>query len=163
MESQKQLIHKIITFLIDIGIEVRVEALAEPTILPGIDVQHGALVFDEAQLKYPGDLLHEAGHIAVVTPERRKRLHGNVGQKAYEEMLAIAWSYAAAVHLGIDAAVVFHPDGYRGGSQALIENFTNGRYIGVSTLEWIGLTIEPKRAVAMERALYPKMHKWLLD
>ena len=84
MESQKQLIHKIISFLIDIGIEVRVEAPAEPTVLPGIDVQHGALVFDEAQLKYPGDLLHEAGHIAVVTPERRKRLHGNVGQKAYE-------------------------------------------------------------------------------
>jgi hypothetical protein len=162
-ESREQLLAKILTFLLDIGIEVNFESLTEPTFLPGIDVRHGVLVVDESKLKYPGDLLHEAGHIAVVTPERRKGLRGSVGQKAYEEMTAIAWSYAAAVRLGIDAAVLFHPDGYRGGSQSLIENFTNGRYIGVSTLEWLGLTVEPRRAVATGGASYPQMQKWMLD
>ena len=46
-------------------------------------------------------------------------------------MMAIAWSYAAAVHLGLDPAVVFHEAGYRGGSGSLIENFAQERYIGV--------------------------------
>ena len=35
-------------------------------------------------------------------------MEGDVGKKAAEEMMAIAWSYAAVVHLGLDASVVFH-------------------------------------------------------
>ena len=57
-------------------------------------------------------------------------------------MMAIAWSYAASVHLQLDPSVVFHADGYRGGSQSLIENFTGGRYIAVPTLQWLGMTAE---------------------
>ena len=41
--------------------------------------------------------------------------------------MAIAWSYAAGVHLGLSASLVFHEMGYRGGSQALIDNFSMGR------------------------------------
>jgi hypothetical protein len=35
-----------------------------------------------------------------------------------EEMAAIAWSYAACVHLGLEPTVVFHSDGYKGGSES---------------------------------------------
>ena len=162
MESQEKLIALIVAFLSEIGIEVRLEPLTENTILPGINVYHGTLVIDETKLKYPGDLLHEAGHIAVVPSDRRIRLHRNVGQRAHEEMLAIAWSYAAAVHLGLAADVVFHPEGYRGGSQSLIENFTSGHYFGVSTLAWLGMTNEPGRSKSTG-STYPRMRKWLLD
>ena len=161
--ERKILISKIVSFLREIGIDVKFENLTEPTVLPGIDIHHGTLVIDESKLKYPGDLLHEAGHIAVVTPERRKKLHKDAGQKAHEEMTAIAWSYAAAVHLKIDIDILFHPDGYRGWSQSLIENFTNGQYFGVSTLEWLGLTFEPKRRETTEKETYPKMRKWILN
>ena len=65
------------------------------------------------------------------------------------------------MHLGLDPAVVFHPDGYRGGSQALIENFTNGRTIGVPMLQWLGLTLDAKRAAESGGAPYPAMIKWL--
>jgi hypothetical protein len=163
MEFQNPLAAAIVTFLLKIGIEVSSEPITAATVLPGVDVRHGTLIVDESRLKHPGDLLHEAGHIAVIPSERRKRLHGNVGQRAYEEMMAIAWSYAAALHLGIDPAVVFHEDGYRGGSRAIIENFSNGRYFGVSTLEWVGLTTEKMRAGATGAELYPKMIKWMLD
>ena len=54
-------------------------------------------------------------------------------------MAAIAWSWAALVHLRLDPAVVFHQEGYRGGSQSLIENFSMGRFVGVPMLRWMGM------------------------
>jgi hypothetical protein len=119
------------------------------------------LVIDEARLRYPGDLLHEAGHLAVATPERRGAMHDNVGDDAAEEMMAIAWSYAAALHLAIDPAIVFHKDGYRGGASELLENFNAGLYFAVSTLQWVGMTYDEKRAKNEGAAAYPKMRRWL--
>lgn len=153
---------RIITFLCEIGLEIKKTSLDQETVLPGITLERGVILVDEPKLLYPGDLLHEAGHLAVIPPEARKQAGANVGKKAAEEMMAIAWSYAAAVHLGLDASVVFHDGGYRGGSNALIENFTNGRYVGVSTLQWIGLTADEKRAREMGIRPYPNMIKWLL-
>jgi len=154
---------RIVEFLLGIGLPVRAGVIAERTFLPGIKIEGGVLVIDEAQLTYPGDVLHEAGHLAVVPVARRGALHLHVGKDGGDEMMAIAWSYAAAVHLGLDPAVVFHDGGYRGGSQALIDNFSAGRYIGVPTLQWIGLTAEPKRASDMGVPPYPHMLKWLRD
>jgi hypothetical protein len=162
MERQMT-IERIVAFLESIGLEVRTGAIEDRTFVPGIVIHHGALVIEPAKLTHPGDLLHEAGHLAVMEPERRRRCHIDVGKRAAEEMMAIGWSYAASVHLGLDPAIVFHDEGYRGGSESLIENFTQGRYIGVPTLQWIGLTAEPKRAVEMGVAPYPHMLKWLRE
>lgn len=162
--KEKNRVGEIVSFLREIGIGVEFAPIEDETVLPGIDVDHGSLVIDESKLKYPGDLLHEAGHLAVVPAERRARMHKNVGQKANEEMLAIAWSYAAAVHIGIDASILFHADGYRGGGDSLAENFTNGRYFAVCALEWLGMTLEPKpNRQTPEAETYPKMRKWILD
>jgi hypothetical protein len=79
------------------------------------------------------------------------------------EMAAIAWSWAAALHLGIAPSTLFHPDGYKGGSAALIENFSAGRYIGVPMLEWLGLTVGDQRAQAEGIAPYPAMVRWLRE
>lgn len=154
---------KIVTFLREIGLEIKVAEFHQPTFLPGIDVDQGALLVDQPKLTYPGDLLHEAGHLAVTPAEKRKRLHGNVGKKASEEMMAIAWSYAAAVHLELDLAILFHSGGYRGWSESLIENFTQGRYFGVPMLQWLGLTVDEKRARHLGIAPYPTMIRWMLD
>lgn len=117
----------------------------------------GAILIDGSRLLYPGDLLHEAGHLAVIAPEKRKRVQGNMGKDRGEEMTAIAWSYAASVHLALEPSVVFHDGGYRGWSKAFIENFTNGRYVGVPMLQWIGLTADNKRAKEMGVEPYPHM------
>ena len=82
----------IAAFLTEIGLDVRTGEVGEQTFLPGIKVDHGGLLVDEAGLTYPGDLLHEAGHLAVMSPARRSRAHINVGNKAAEEMMSIAWS-----------------------------------------------------------------------
>lgn len=152
-------LNRILPFLAEIGIAVREDKLPADTFVPGIRIDAGTLVIDRARLSYPGDLLHEAGHIAVVLPAERAHLSNNLHTGPGEEMAAIAWSYAAALHLEIDPAIVFHPHGYKGGAQALRENFQAGRYIGVPLLQWFGLTHE--RSEDPARPVYPRMSRWL--
>ena len=92
----------ILAFLDRIGIPVAIEPIVGETTLPAMTVRHGALVVDPDRLTWPGDLLHEAGHIAVTDPALRPTLDVVSGDPG-EEMAAIAWSYAAAVEIGIDA------------------------------------------------------------
>ncbi len=157
---QRSLIDKIVAFLRNLGIAVKARNITEQTFLPGIKVSDGALLVDESQLKYPGDLLHEAGHMAIVTHE--KRLAGNVGQKAPEEMMAIAWSYAAAVHLGLEPSVVIHSGGYHGWQETFIESLNGGEFVGITLLEEIGLTAGKSKANEQGVAPYPSMIRWLL-
>jgi hypothetical protein len=150
-------------FLLEIGLAVRAGEISGQTFVPGVQIDHGALLIDEVKLSYPGDILHEAGHLAVMSPGRRQHTHIDVGKKAAEEMAAIAWSYAALTHLKLDPAVVFHPDGYRGGSQAIIENFSQGRYLAVPMLQWLGMTVDEKCGRELAIAPYPAMLKWLRE
>ncbi len=152
-------LERILHFLAHIGITVREHALPGTTFVPGIFIEAGELVIDRDRLSYPGDLLHEAGHIAVMPPSERTALNDDLQSGPGEEMAAIAWSYAAALHIGIDPAVVFHPAGYKGGAQSLLENFAAGRFIGVPLLRWYGLTQE--RDDGSGAAVYPKMSGWL--
>jgi hypothetical protein len=154
---------RIAGFLALIGLNTEPAALAEPTFLDGLTIRHGTLLVDESRLTYPGDLLHEAGHLAVTPGEKRAQVHHNAGVDPGEEMMAIAWSYAAALHLAIDPAVVFHSGGYRGGGQAIVDNFAQGRYFGVPLLQWIGLTADKSSAALLGVPPYPHMLKWLRD
>ncbi len=151
------------SFLGQIGLVVRFEEIGGPTILPGITIDHGALVVDSVRMRHPGDLLHEAGHLAVLPSEERSQVVGTTGADGGREMTAIAWSYAAICHLQMDPSVVFHDDGYRGGAANLIDNFEAGRYIGVPILQWLGLTADSSRATSLGIEPYPHMIKWVLD
>ncbi len=151
------LVLRIVGFLREIGVEVEVGVIDEATFLPGIAAWAGRLRVDPARLAWPGDLLHEAGHLAVADPAR---VEDGVSDDPGEEMAAIAWSFAAALHLEIDPGVLFHAGGYRGGSKTLIENFILGSYVGVPMLAWWGLAIEPHRATPDGPAPYPHMLAW---
>lgn len=154
------LVATITAFLDRIGIPVIVEPVAPGSLLPGVTVRRGALVFDPETIPYPGDLLHEAGHIAVTDPAIRTTLD-DIPSNPAEEMSAIAWSYAAALEIGIDPAVVFHADGYRGGGAYLIPALQGGNGPGVPLLAWFGMTAEPLRAEERGIAPFPAMTRWL--
>ena len=146
------LTEKIAAFVRGVGIEVRAETLDGETFLPGLDIRGGALLIDEERLRYPGDILHEAGHIAVAAPSQRteQRLAPDGG----DENAAIAWSYAAARHLGIDP----------GWSKAFIENFDAGRYVGVPLLQAYDMTVEPPRRgreIPDGTEPFPHMLRWV--
>ncbi len=158
---------KIVDFLNGIGVETVAARLEEETFLPGIRVENGKILFDEEKLAYPGDLLHEAGHLALASSRERPTLNGEVVLSGVlmepVEVSAMAWSYAAIIHLGLDPTVVFHEGGYRGESKRLLNNFTLGVYIGVSGLQDAGLTATGAHAVELNVLPYPHMIKWLKD
>lgn len=154
-------------FLEDKGIPLIETKHSEDTFLPGLRLGPNCIYVDYGNLKYPGDLLHEAGHLAVATSENRAK-SGTAEQSpewpdAGEEMAAILWSYAAALETEIPLDVLFHSDGYKGGSEWLKQSFTDGHYIGLPMLEWIGLAFGPKLAAENNVAPFPHMVKWLRD
>ena len=111
---------KICAFINEAGIDCREGAIPEQTFLPGIDIQKGNIIFDPERLAHPGDLLHEAGHMAVLRPKHRplagnsENISGDITPAA-AEMAAIAWSWAACRHLQLAPEVLFHEAGYKGG------------------------------------------------
>jgi len=149
-------------FLDTIGIELLEEKIEGSTFLPGLDIRQGKLVFDRSLLLYPGDLLHEAGHIAVCPAKERLLLQSNVAadhpEKAGEEMAVLLWSYAAARAIGIDPEIVFHKDGYKGESEWILNNFSSGNYLGLPLLVWMGLAKDQ-----FQQDGFPNMLKWLRD
>ncbi len=154
---------QIIAFVRSIGLPAELGEVADDAFLPGISIAHGGLRIDPARLRFPGDLLHEAGHLAMLPAAERSPVDGRLPVEGGQEMGAIAWSYAAALHLGLDAAVVFHDAGYKGDGASLRENFRQGHYLGVPYLQWIGLSWEANQAVARGQRAYPQMVRWLRE
>lgn len=158
---------KCISFLNEIGIETKFEKLDEPCFLPGLSIRMGAIIIDKEALSYPGDILHEAGHIAVVPAAERPALTASAIEKremrGAEEMMAIAWSYAACIYVGLDPYVVFHDDGYKGGGSYIADNFANKNYFGLPMLQWKGMTLDEANATKQNLPPYPYMMKWVLD
>ncbi|MDE2595895.1 MAG: hypothetical protein KGL44_03345 [Sphingomonadales bacterium] len=151
---------RIVRFLEQIGVGVEIAPVEGPLFVPGMEVRGGKIRIDPDAAGFPGDLLHEAGHIAVADPARRAAMT-DVGDNPGEEMAAIAWSVAAARACDVPLAVVFHPEGYRGASESHIANFEKGAPFGVPLLGCWGMSCEPIRASERGEAPFPAMKKWL--
>ena len=154
---------RIIAFLNDIGIPVELKDLPEGTFLPGVRIEHGGLAVDTARLSYPGDLLHEAGHIAVMPPSRRPEAFADAGADMGEEIAAQAWSYAAAKACDVPPEVVFHQHGYKGASNWLKEHYEGEHaFAGLPLLAWFRLTDMPAAdPEQIPETPFPKMKAWL--
>lgn len=160
----------IVAFLQEIGLEIAPAVLNEETFLPGIEVNAGRLLIDETKLLYPGDLLHEAGHLAMLSSTQRAQAGGQLAPVGDEpanetviEAAAIAWSFAALTWLKLDPTVVFHPYGYRGQAAALLFGYQMGVYPGAPALAAAGLTLLVAEARQQGVPSYPSMLKWLRD
>lgn len=164
MTTENFVFEQILSFLKEIEIPVEYSSLEENTFLPGLKIDKGLLRIDLTQLKYEGDILHEAGHIALMKPEERSVISGNLEGIEFpeaSEMMVIAWTYAACLEIGINPEVVFHSEGYKGYSSGILENFKEGRYFGVPMLQWLGLTNE-KADLTQNPPItaYPIMKAW---
>ena len=152
---KEELINKLTGFVQRAGVPVRVEPIEGETFLAGLTIINGTLVVDAARLDWPGDILHEAAHIALSPPSRRGTLGGKLTITPAEEMAALAWSYAAAVAAEIDPLIVFHEGGYKQGGAQLAAQYASGLPPGgpgVPMLQWWGLTTG-----------FPRMNTWLRE
>lgn len=164
---QSELTGKIAKFLNEIGIRTIPAEFDAETFLPGVMVKNGALLVDEKKLLFPGDLLHEAGHLAVAPADLRQALSDEVALPEFNlnvlEAQAITWSYAACLHLEIDPRVVFHKNGYKGQSEHLLLNFSFGVFVGLNGLEEYGMAFSEAKSRENGAPAFPKMQKWLRD
>jgi hypothetical protein len=163
--SAPALIDQIVAFLRSIGIEAIEESVPNDSFLPGLQISSGRILFDRVHLLWPGDLLHEAGHIAVTPAALRSALNGDVaGHEDLSndgEVESIAWSFAAARALALDPGVVFHSAGYRGHAEGLLRTYSLGVYPGVAGLEAWGMTLGAAAAQKLGVPAYPNMQCWL--
>ncbi|HWY24559.1 MAG TPA: hypothetical protein VNX47_06550 [Nevskia sp.] len=156
---------RIVAFLRGIGIEVIEGEVPQDSFLPGLRIAAGRLVYDPARLCWPGDLLHEAGHLAVMPAALRGLLDDRIEvppeAEHAGEIEAMAWSYAAVRALELDPAVLFHQGGYRGHSEGLLLSFGLGVYPGSGGLQAAGMSLSPAQAAAAGTQPYPSMQRWL--
>ena len=143
-----------------VGIPVRRGAVTG-NLLPGVMIDRGALVIDEGSLRFPGDVLHEAGHIAVLSPGERMQVAGTLPAEGGQEMAALAWSYAMAVAFAPPLEVVFH-DQFKAGGPWLRETFTAGHWLGAPLLQCWDMTRAPNSPPGFEHLpVFPAMARWL--
>lgn len=132
------------SFLDRIGIVCREGAIEGETFLPGLLIDQGSLTIDLSKLSYPGDILHEAGHIALTDPAKRPFLNQEMlnaqSGKESEEIGVLLWTFLASREIGFPDDFVFHAGGYKGQSTWLMEQYQAGHYIGLPLLVWMGIT-----------------------
>lgn len=152
-------------FLDALGMGWRFGNVPANAFLPGLEVVSGVIVIDKAQLRHPGDILHEAGHIALLPAEKRDSFSGNLAEShpehAGDEVGVILWSYAACLHLGLPVDFVIHDGGYKDGADWLREQFSAGTFIGLPLLVWMGLCEDPAKAKLEGREGFPRMLRWM--
>ena len=157
----------IVAFLTEIGLPVREDKIPDETFLPGLCISNGTLLFDRTRLKWPGDLLHEAGHLAVTPAAQRHKLDDRLsGQEEAPyagEIETTAWSFAAAAHLSLPLTELFHSGGYRGCGDRLVFTYSSGCYPGAAGLAHAGLTAIGADARAAGVPPYPHMLRWLRE
>jgi hypothetical protein len=182
MTSMKhaETLEPVLTFLETIGVDCRAGDVHPDSFLPGIEIQQGRLIFDADKLASPGDLLHEAGHIAAVPSKFRTRLSGDIdaclarltAEDAaaeaiiHTDLAPIAWSYAAALEAGINPLHVFDAAGYgadKGGDiQIICQQLQMGLFPGIAMLARLGLCAAPPPfGDSGDHAPYPHMKRWL--
>jgi hypothetical protein len=157
----------IFAFIEGIGLPIRETPLPGDTFLPGVELREGGILVDPARLQWPGDLLHEAGHLAVL-PSRVRHVAEEDQPNAADaehagELEAMAWAYAAVQALEIPVDVLIHEGGYRGRSRDLLQMYAFGVYPGLKGLCDAGLAAAPGFTPDCGELRYPRMLKWLRD
>ncbi|HYC06070.1 MAG TPA: hypothetical protein VED40_22465 [Azospirillaceae bacterium] len=188
----REALEPILAFLGGIGIGVAFGERGRGGFLPGTNVQGGVIHVDLETLPGSGDLLHEAGHIAIVPrrhwhrlgpdlqadvetaladetaagePDPALRMAAGMG-----EFMAQAWSYAAALQAGVTPASVFFPGSYKHheyqGAHPMQAWIESGTHHGARALAEVGMTgFSGLFRHFGDNGLppFPQMNRWTLD
>lgn len=173
-------------FVLSIGIPV-MEVRCVEGFLPAIRVEAGGLLVDPSRC-FPGDILHEAGHVATMPAQFRPLACGdlmaaNTAMSAWldanptlleqmpedpvargclqcGEAEATAWQYAAAVAMGLPEEWIFPVDGYEGQGRATLHGLRTNCYLGINGLQTAGWT-HVRMQIDSSLPVYPSMARWL--
>lgn len=160
---QDPTISRIVDVIQEVGVQVRSGTVPDDAFLPGIRIDSGGLIVEEQKVAHAGDILHEAAHLALMTPDVREHHSGALPENPAEEMACHAWCYAAAKTFDIPLEVVFH-DAYAAGGSTLREAFESGGTLGQPMLQfWMMTRLNDKDPFFDHLPTYPAMGRWLRD
>lgn len=175
---------RILDFVRSIGLQVEIGPFGPDGFLPGVDIKAGVLHIDPEHLYVSGDLLHEAGHIAVVPSRWRPMLGTNLETSLREalgdtddpmarialdhtEPLATTWAYAAVKALELPVETLFYAGGYRmteAQRTHFVASFEAGNNFGILHMAKLGMT-GPCGIMSMMHSNdlppFPIMTRWL--
>lgn len=178
------MMQKVVSFLLEIGLEVHMLPGASG-FLPGIRINQGALEYDPHVVSI-ADILHEAGHLAITPAEFRPLMSDGLsaGYKAMfnaideQEMEpdspmlkailqcddpgATAWAFAAGTHLAIEPEMIIDSRHYDGTGDEIRLALLHNAYLGINGLHRAGMC-ESSRAMAAYRgvSVYPVLTRWV--
>lgn len=152
------MLHETISFLQSIGLPTMVGTVPESSFLPNIFIRHGTIQVTSGVLI--GDLLHEAGHLAVVPSRFRPLMHGAlyrsfdqifeqlanlepthpdvIAMLHAEDTAATAWSWACGVHLGVAHDDIITTEAFDGDGAGIRSMLSRHQYIGIHALQGSG-------------------------
>ena len=177
-------------FVRSIGIPVQLteeNAALAGGFLPKIQVSAGGLIVDVTQV-FPGDILHEAGHLAVIPAVFRPQASGHLEavhaamsshlQENIEGLMSCpedpvcraimqaddpestAWQYAAAQAIGLPDEWLFPEDAFDGEAANTLAALRARQYLGINGLQAAGWTVL-RRNPRRDVPEYPKLAFWL--
>ena len=182
---------QVIESLRGLGVPIELsEAPREGTFISGVWIDRGVLYVHLDSLVAPGDLFHEAGHLAIVPPAFRQYITpGNLEESEFwtkmsefmqlgglgrypecpvaralmqcSETEAMAWSYAAAVEIGYPPLKVFFFDDVELEEQPY-EGDGEAITMAFSMKSHFGVNGMHHAKMCNMRE-YPKMLKWMQD
>ena len=176
--------NRILVFLKKIGLDVLVQPGASGFV-KGVHIVNGALHVDTA-VATPSNILHEAGHIAIVPVKYRDTISNDISagvsmmlediasrdihpdHPLYRAAMqcgdteATAWAYAAGIHLGLDPEVIIEDRDYNGDGANVRFMVGNGHYFGVHGLAHAGFcSLNTRSEKLTGLPSYPKLSMWL--
>lgn len=168
---------RVIDFLNSIGIVVKKGTVPKKSFLPCLLIQDGEIFYEENF--NISDMLHEAGHLALVPGEYRKFCTGDMGKAVrilwtiiekvegkiapdsliYRQLLqcgdpeATAWAFAAGVKNNIPPEIIILDRQYGGSGSSIRECLKHKCYLGINGLRAAGFIDSVKD--------YPKLKYWM--
>lgn len=173
---------KVANFLREIGLQV-VQVESASGFVDHVEIVHGAIHLDEHAAV--SDLLHEAGHVAIMPQRYRSYLNGNIGpgvKRMLEELTALhlptddplyraaiqtsdceatAWAWAAGKHLGLNDDEIIRDEDYNGGGEHVRLGLAFRGYLGINGLAHAGFCTVRPNPYRAGIPVYPELARWL--
>lgn len=170
-----------VDFLTKIGLNVEIVQGATG-FLPTIEIRDGSLRVDPGACA--SNILHEAGHLAIVPGRFRGYLSGNLNQgmvriqdvlveenldpDSYEmrammqagDTEATAWAWAAGKAIGLPEHEIIRSEEYGGEGEGIRFMLSLCAYVGIHGISHAGFCL-PRENPYCDRPAYPKMAFWL--
>lgn len=182
-DADADALSRVVAFLRQIGLTVRlVASVPSDSFMPGVRIRAGGL--DVTPTAAVSDVLHEAGHLAVLPARFRSQAEDDV-DAVIEGMLntlmaeeepdsprmvaaiqageneATAWAWAAGQALGLPAEQIIQDEDYQHEGRVIRQLLALGQHAGINGLARGGFAVRRGLFTAPEAACYPQLNFWL--